>query len=112
MSIASEIFDLCAASEIADGEIRRGELPSGHAVAIYHVNGEFFVTDDICTHGEASLSEDGSLDGYEVECSWHFGRFDVRNGQPCAMPCEHALRSWPVKVEDGRVYVDAGAFAP
>ncbi|WP_321818417.1 MULTISPECIES: non-heme iron oxygenase ferredoxin subunit [unclassified Paraburkholderia] len=106
-----DLVDLCASGDVTDGEIRRGQLPSGHAVAIYCVSGEYFVTDDICSHGDASLSEDGSLDGYEVECSWHFGRFDVRSGAPCAMPCEHALRSWPVKIENGRVFVDAGAHS-
>ncbi|WP_243050359.1 non-heme iron oxygenase ferredoxin subunit [Dyella sp. RRB7] len=111
MTSTTELIDLCAAEDLADGEIRRGTLPSGHAVAIYNVNGQFFVTDDVCSHGEASLSEDGSLDGFEVECSWHYGRFDIRTGEPCAMPCEHAIRCFPVKIEDGRVYVDLGEDA-
>ncbi len=107
----TKLIDLCAVDEVSDGEIRRGELPDGHAVAIYNVDGQFYVTDDRCTHGEASLSEDGSLEGHEVECSWHFGRFDVRTGEPCAMPCELALRCWPVKIEGGRVFVDVGGLA-
>jgi p-cumate 2,3-dioxygenase ferredoxin subunit len=111
MSNTTELVELCVADDVADGEIRRGELPNGHAVAIYNVNGHFFVTDDRCSHGEASLSEDGSLDGHEVECSWHFGRFDIRTGMPCAMPCEHAIRCWPVKIDNGRVYVDPEAGA-
>jgi p-cumate 2,3-dioxygenase ferredoxin subunit len=109
MNITSKMIDLCATNEVPDGEIRRAELPSGHTVAIYRVKEDIFVTDDVCSHGEASLSEDGSLDGYEVECSWHFGRFDIRTGQPCAMPCERAIRSWPVKIENGRVLVETGA---
>lgn len=106
MNALSELTDLCGSDEVDDGEIRRGALPNGHAVAIYNVNGVFFVTDDICSHGEASLSEDGSLDGFEVECSWHFGRFDIRTGEPCAMPCELPLRKWRVTVEGGRILVD------
>lgn len=108
MNAISERVDLCAASEVGVGEIRRGELPDGRAVAIYNVDGAFYVTDDTCSHGEASLSEDGMLEGHQVECSWHFGRFDVRSGEACAMPCEKALRTWPVTVEDGRVLVDLG----
>lgn len=111
MSEIQELVDLCAAGEVDEGQIRRGELPNGHAVAIYNVEGEFYVTDDICSHGEASLSEDGMLEGHQVECTWHFGRFDVRSGEPCAMPCEKAIRTWPVKIENGRVWVDAGANA-
>jgi p-cumate 2,3-dioxygenase ferredoxin subunit len=98
--------ELCATGDVASGEIRRAVLPSGHAVAIYNVDGQFFVTDDICSHGEASLSEDGVLDGYEVECSWHFGKFDVRTGEARAMPCELPIRSWPVKVEGDKVFID------
>jgi p-cumate 2,3-dioxygenase ferredoxin subunit len=111
MNSLSELIALCATDDIEDGDIRRGSLPDGHAVAIYNVNGAFYVTDDICSHGEASLSEDGSLDGFEVECSWHFGRFDVRTGEPCAMPCEKPLRRWSVKVEDGRILVDPAEHA-
>lgn len=111
MSETMKLIDLCATTDVEAGEIRRGELPCGHALAIYNIDGEFYVTDDICSHGEASLSEDGMLEGHEVECSWHFGRFDVRSGEATAMPCEHAIRVWPVKVEDGRVVVDAGTFA-
>ena len=101
--------DLCATDAVGEGEILRAELPNGHALAIYCVDGQFYVTDDICSHGEASLSEDGCLDGHEVECSWHFGRFDIRTGEACAMPCEHAIRSWPVRIADGRVFIDAEA---
>jgi p-cumate 2,3-dioxygenase ferredoxin subunit len=109
MNNTKDLIDLCATADLAPGDIRRGELPGGHAVAIYNVDGKFFVTDDVCSHGEASLSEDGVLEGYQVECSWHFGRFDVRSGAPCAMPCEKPIRSWPVRVEGGRVLVEATA---
>lgn len=111
MTMSQILSELCATSEVPEGEIRRGELPCGHAVAIYQVDGQFYVTDDICSHGEASLSEDGSLEGHEVECSWHFGRFDIRTGDACAMPCETPIRTWPVKIEEGRVFVDPGAHA-
>jgi p-cumate 2,3-dioxygenase ferredoxin subunit len=109
MSQSEGLIDLCAAADVAPGDIQRSELPGGHPVAIYNVDGAFFVTDDVCSHGEASLSEDGLLDGYQVECSWHFGRFDVRTGAPCAMPCEKAIRAWPARVEAGRVLIETAA---
>lgn len=107
-----KLVDLCAAADVPEGEIRRKTLPCGKNVAVYRVKGEYFVTDDICSHGEASLSEEGTLDGYEVECSWHFGRFDVRTGEPRAMPCENPLPRWPAKVEQGRVFVETEDEAP
>lgn len=87
--------------------MRQGELPGGHKVAIYNVDGDFYVTDDLCTHGQSSLSDEGMLDGKIVECSWHFGAFDVTTGEAVQMPCRDALRTWEVTVEDGGVYVDA-----
>lgn len=103
---------LCGAGDIDPGSIWQGRLTSGHKLAIYNVDGEFFVTDDTCTHGEASLSDDGTLDGAIVECGFHNGRFDVRTGKACAMPCTEPLRSWPVRIVDGQVcVVDDGAAA-
>lgn len=97
---------LCSVDDIQSGDIRQAVLACGHKLAIYNVDGEFYVTDDTCSHGDASLSEDGVLEGAQVECTWHFGRFDVRTGEACAMPCTHPLRTWPVHVEDGKVWVD------
>jgi p-cumate 2,3-dioxygenase ferredoxin subunit len=57
------------------------------------------------------LSEDGSIDGHIVECGWHNGSFDVRNGEACAMPCSEALRTWPVQIIDGKVCVPAAEDA-
>lgn len=100
---------LCPADEVWEGAIKLALLPDGHRVALYQVDGEFFATDDTCTHGEASLSEDGSVEGHVVHCGWHNGSFDIRTGEACAMPCSVALRTWPIRIVDGQVCVDAAA---
>lgn len=92
--------------ELEDGEMRQAHLPDGHPIAIYRVGEQFYATDDKCTHGEASLTEEGMLAGHIVECSFHFGSFDVTTGRPVAMPCEVALKTYPVRVEDGVVHVE------
>lgn len=97
--------DICAVDDVVPGDIYQAVLASGHKLAIYSVEGAIYVTDDLCSHGEASLSEDGLLEGTQVECSWHFGRFDVRTGEACAMPCTLPLRTWEVEVRNGRVWV-------
>jgi p-cumate 2,3-dioxygenase ferredoxin subunit len=102
-----ELHRLCAVADIDEGGIKGGTLADGHAVAIYKVDGEIYVTDDRCSHGDASLSEEGSLDGCRVECSWHFGSFDVRTGQPVASPCVEPIRTYAVVVEGGDVFVAA-----
>jgi len=44
--------------------------------------------------------------GAIVECSWHFGTFDVTTGAALSMPCETPLKTYPVHVEDGIIHVE------
>jgi naphthalene 1,2-dioxygenase system ferredoxin subunit len=48
---------------------------------------------------------EGFLEGHEIECPLHQGRFDVRNGAPMCAPVTEAIRSYPVKIEAGRVFL-------
>jgi nitrite reductase/ring-hydroxylating ferredoxin subunit len=99
---------LCKVAPVAPDQPLRFVLPSGDAVAVFNVGGTIFVTDDTCTHGDASLAE-GYVEGFEIECPFHMGRFDVRTGEPTAAPCTRALRVYPVTIEDGSVFVDEPA---
>ena len=81
-----------------------GVTVAGRDVAVYVVGDEVYATDNICTHGHARLC-DGFLEGHEIECPLHQGRFDVRDGTPLCDPVSDALRSYPVKIEGGRVFL-------
>lgn len=81
-----------------------GVVVNGRDIALYTVSDEVYATDNICTHGQARLC-DGFLDGHEIECPLHQGKFDVRNGKPTCDPVTEPLRSYPVRIEDRRVYV-------
>ena len=81
-----------------------GFVVAGRDIAIYTVGDAVYATDNICTHGHARLC-DGFLDGHEIECPLHQGKFDVRDGQPTCAPVTEALRGYPVKLEGGRVYL-------
>lgn len=76
----------------------------GHPIAIYNLNGEFFATDDTCTHAHASLSE-GQISGDEIVCPLHFATFDIRSGQCTGGPAFEDLRSYPVRVIDDTIEV-------
>ena len=81
-----------------------GMIVDGRDVALYSVDGAIYATDNICTHGHARLCE-GFLDGHEIECPLHQGKFDVRDGQPKCAPVTEAIRSYPVRIEAGRVFL-------
>jgi naphthalene 1,2-dioxygenase ferredoxin component len=82
-----------------------GVVVGGRDIAIYAVGEAVYATDNICTHGQARLC-DGFLDGHEIECPLHQGKFDVRSGQPTCDPVTEAIRSYPVRIDGQRVYLE------
>jgi MocE subfamily Rieske [2Fe-2S] domain protein len=73
-------------------------------IAVYKAQGSFYATQDVCTHEHAYLS-DGVVVDCVVECPFHQGRFDVRSGEALGAPVIIPLKTFPVRVVDGRVYV-------
>jgi len=96
--------DLCATEDVEEGSVIRVEA-GALTLAVYRVEGDFYVTDDHCTHGPGSLSE-GYLDGYEIECDFHQGCFDIRTGEVTVPPCMVPIKTYTVVVEDGRVMIE------
>jgi naphthalene 1,2-dioxygenase system ferredoxin subunit len=74
-------------------------------LAVYKIDDTIYVTDDRCTHQEATLS-DGYLDGRTIECPRHQGVFDICTGKALGPPLEQDLRTYEVRIADGRVLVD------
>lgn len=73
-------------------------------IALYRLGGEeFFATDDICTHGQAFLSDGWITDECTIECPLHGGCFDIRTGKAVEPPAEIDIRTFPVRVRDGEV---------
>jgi nitrite reductase/ring-hydroxylating ferredoxin subunit len=104
MSGTAKRLDLCATNEVAPGtalKVERGDL----ALAVFNVDGEFFVTDDMCTHGPGSLSE-GYIDGDVVECNFHNGQFNIRTGEVVSPPCMVPVKTYPATVIDGRITIE------
>jgi len=76
----------------------------GRDIALYGTEDGIHATDNICTHGHARLC-DGFLEGHEIECPLHQGRFDVRDGRALCSPLRENVATYPVRIEDGMVFV-------
>ncbi|SAL63446.1 aromatic hydrocarbons catabolism-related dioxygenase [Caballeronia udeis] len=97
---------LCDSSEVSTDMPVRCER-NGVAYAVFVLEDDYFVLSDMCSHGPGSLSQ-GYVEGCEVECPFHQGRFDIRTGQPTAPPCSQPVRSWTAHVVAGRIEIDPG----
>ena len=106
MSMTALRIELCRTDEVEPGQAIRVET-AGLPLAVYNVDGRFYVTDDQCTHGPGLLSE-GFLDGEVIECNFHQGCFNVRTGAVVAPPCIVPIKTYPASVENGMVYIQFG----
>jgi nitrite reductase/ring-hydroxylating ferredoxin subunit len=100
----SRRIDLCSAADIAPGnalKVESGDL----TLAVFNVDGAYYVTDDLCTHGPGSLSE-GYIEDDIVECNFHNGQFNIKTGEVAAPPCMVPVKTYKTSVEDGRVFIE------
>ncbi len=100
----AQLTALCAAADVADDRPVRVAKREA-AFAIFRIGERHYVTQDACTHGPGSLAE-GFVDGDEIECPFHQGRFHIPTGRPSAPPCTIPLRVWDARVIDGQVCID------
>jgi len=103
MTTTDNWADVAAFDELWDGA-GVGIDARGHDVALFRIGDAVYATDNLCTHGHARLCE-GFIEGHEIECPLHQGRFDLRTGEPTCAPATDALKTWPVRIEGGRVFV-------
>ncbi len=97
--------DAIAFDDVDNDDVIRWDH-GGRTYAIYRTeDDEVFASDGLCTHEQVHLA-DGMLMGHLIECPKHNGRFDIRDGAPKRAPVCVALRTYPVKVEAGRLFVD------
>ena len=94
---------LCNTEDVAPGAVIKVET-EGLELAVYNLDGEFYVTDDHCTHGPGSLSE-GEIMGDVIECNFHGGCFNIKTGEVVEPPCVIPIRTYATEVEGGKVVI-------
>ena len=100
---ASEFVRVCRCSDLPDpgkALVKVGD----RTVALFHVAGQFWATDDRCTHDGGQLAN-GRLESYTIICPRHGARFDIRTGEALSLPASVDLAVHEVKVEENDVLV-------
>ncbi|MBI3962580.1 MAG: Rieske (2Fe-2S) protein [Deinococcus sp.] len=75
----------------------------GHAVAVFYHQEKFYAVDNRCPHMGFPLDKGTVQDGV-LTCHWHHARFDLSCGGTFD-PWADDVRSYPVEVRDGTVYL-------
>lgn len=74
-------------------------------IAMFRIGEDVYAIGDRCSHAEASLAE-GELWDTSVECPRHGSEFDLKSGEPHALPATEPVPVYEVSIEDGTVYVE------
>ena len=92
-------------SEVPEGQVHKAKVGT-REFAIIRLDGAFYCIDGVCTHEGGPLGE-GTLEGGQLVCPLHEGRFDPKTGQ--ADPETDwvtDVKAYKTKVEDGYLWID------
>jgi 3-phenylpropionate/trans-cinnamate dioxygenase ferredoxin component len=101
----SQLVDVCAVGEIDAEDVRRFDF-GGRSFAVYRSpDDRYYATDGFCTHERAHLA-DGLVMDTTIECPKHNGVFDYTTGAARGAPVCINLRTYPVRITDGRIVLE------
>lgn len=95
----------CATNAIDPDDLIRFDRGTQTFVIVRSPEDDFFAMDGICSHEHVHLCDGLVMDGM-IECPKHNATFDYRSGAATRAPACVDLRIFPVKVEDGHVYIE------
>lgn len=98
---------VCKAEDIEQEDVMRFDH-DGRTFAIYRSpDDQFYATDGLCTHQRVHLADGFVMDNL-IECPKHNGRFDYTTGQAKGAPVCVNLKTYPVKIEAGEIFIQPG----
>ncbi|MBB5686349.1 non-heme iron oxygenase ferredoxin subunit [Sphingobium boeckii] len=101
----SHWYDVGPEGLVPEGEVA-GVNAGGKPIALVLHEGSHYALYDLCTHGEAQLSEGWVEDGC-LECPLHQGKFCLKTGEAVSAPVYEPVAAFEVRVRDGRIEVFA-----
>lgn len=99
----ADYIDVAGADELRPGQMKRIEV-GGHKRLLCNAEGDYYCVDELCSHEDYSLWF-GCIQGTKIKCSLHGSYFSLEDGRPLNEPADCPLRTYPVRVVDGRVEV-------
>ena len=98
---------ICHVDEFVEGSTLRANI-RGTVMTIVKSNGEFYAVQEFCTHRFAPMSQGAVIDG-RIMCPWHRSCFDMKTGAVTDGPAKVPLKTFPLEIRGGRIFVKAPA---
>ncbi len=102
-------FDVALEEQLSQGQAKLFEMDN-IMVAVFALDGQYYAIEDVCSHdGSAMLGcglpQDKVIDGNEIVCPRHGARFCIKTGDALTPPACKPIRTFPVRVRDGRIQI-------
>ncbi len=98
-------LDVANIDELPPGARRVIDM-DGIAVAVFNLDGEYFAIQDICPHDGGDLANGVVEEGDVIVCPRHGARFSIKTGTVLGPPAYEDIRTFPVRVSDGKIQVE------
>ncbi len=102
---------VATSGDVPSGWVLR-TVAAGREIALANRDGEFYAIDNFCTHAGGPLAHNHLSPDCTLECPWHNSVFDVRTGDAISGPARKPVKTYPVQVQGGTVYVSVTSFPP
>lgn len=109
---------VCNESELEIGKQFASKIENEN-VLVFKLEDGYYATQSSCTHLFLPLSKGKIIDGCKVQCPFHRAQFDIKSGEVVkwanfppgiqllnSVRKEKGLKTYPVSVEDGKIYVE------
>ncbi len=96
-------IDVASVGEIEPGGWRTVDA-EGQLIAVIRLDDGYYAIEDVCTHDGGELTG-GDIEDDCIVCPRHGARFNIRTGKVLSPPAYEDVRTFPVRVEGGRIQV-------
>jgi 3-phenylpropionate/trans-cinnamate dioxygenase ferredoxin component len=96
-----DYVDIAPADQLPEGERMFIDVEN-RQIVIFCLAGKLFAIGDVCSHDNGPVG-DGEIEGEEIICPRHGGRFDIATGKATSLPAVVDIPSYPVRVVDGMI---------
>ena len=101
--MSGDFAKVAESREIGPSSMKAVEV-DGEKVCVINAEGNYYAIGNVCTHVGGPLDE-GTLEGFEVECPWHGSKFDIKTGEPTKPPATRAVPKYDVKIDGNNILV-------